>query len=213
MTLKEVIDQIRQIVDKALFDLEFEKLDYDISEPPKTEFGDLTTNIAFLLSKRLNKKPNEIAKELVYNSINLQLKSIGKNSLILNANAHISGHINFYINYVTFNKFLLQWVNENDLLKSTNGFNKKIVIEHTSVNPNKALHIGHLRNVIIGDSLYRLFKLTNQSPFVLNYIDDSGVQVADLIVAFKFAGFSPEDIGNDIKFDQYCGEVYVRTRK
>ncbi len=213
MTLKEVIDQIRQIVDKALFDLEFEKLDYDISEPPKTEFGDLTTNIAFLLSKRLNKKPNEIAKELVYNSINLQLKNIGKNSLILNANAHISGHINFYINYVTFNKFLLQWVNENDLLKSTNGFNKKIVIEHTSVNPNKALHIGHLRNVIIGDSLYRLFKLTNQSPFVLNYIDDSGVQVADLIVAFKFAGFSPEDIGNDIKFDQYCGEVYVRMNE
>jgi len=213
MTLKEVIDQIRQIVDKALFDLEFEKLDYDISEPPKTEFGDLTTNIAFLLSKRLNKKPNEIAKELVYNSINLQLKNIGKNSLILNANAHISGHINFYINYVTFNKFLLEWVNEKDLLKSTNGFNKKIVMEHTSVNPNKALHIGHLRNVIIGDSLYRLFKLTNQSTFVLNYIDDSGVQVADLIVAFKFAGFSPEDIGNDIKFDQYCGEVYVRMNE
>ena len=213
MTLKEVIDQIRQIVDKALFDLEFEKLDYDVSEPPKTEFGDLTTNIAFLLSKRINKKPNEIAKELVYNSINLQLKNIGKNSLILNANAHISGHINFYINYVTFNKFLLEWVNEKDLLKSTNGFNKKIVMEHTSVNPNKALHIGHLRNVIIGDSLYRLFKLTNQSTFVLNYIDDSGVQVADLIVAFKFAGFSPEDIGNDIKFDQYCGEVYVRMNE
>jgi len=213
MTLKEVIDQIRQIVDKALFDLEFEKLDYDVSEPPKTEFGDLTTNIAFLLSKRINKKPNEIAKELVYNSINLQLKNIGKNSLILNANAHISGHINFYINYVTFNKFLLEWVNEKDLLKSTNGFNKKIVMEHTSVNPNKALHIGHLRNVIIGDSLYRLFKLTNQSTFVLNYIDDSGVQVADLIVAFKFAGFTPEDIGNDIKFDQYCGEVYVRMNE
>jgi len=213
MTLKEVIDEIRQIVDKALFDLEFEKLDYDVSEPPKTEFGDLTTNIAFLLSKRIHKKPNEIAKELVYNSINPQLKNIGKNSLILNANAHISGHINFYINYVTFNKFLLQWVNENDLLKSTNGFNKKIVIEHTSVNPNKALHIGHLRNAIIGDSLYRLFKLTNHSTFVLNYIDDSGVQVADLIVAFKFAGFSPEDIGNDIKFDQYCGEVYVRMNE
>ena len=213
MTLKEVIDQIRQIVDKALFDLEFEKLDYDVSEPPKPEFGDLTTNITFLLSKRIHKKPNEIAKELVYNSINPQLKNIGKNSLILNANAHISGHINFYINYVIFNKFLLQWVNENDLLKSNNGFNKKIVMEHTSVNPNKALHIGHLRNVILGDSLYRLFKLTNHSTFVLNYIDDSGVQVADLIVAFKFAGFSPEDIGNDIKFDQYCGEVYVRMNE
>ena len=98
MTLKEVINQIRQIIDKALFDLEYDKLEYDVSEPPKTEFGDLTTNIAFLLGKRIHKKPNEIAKELVYNSINFQLKNIGKDSLILNANAHVSGHINFNIN-------------------------------------------------------------------------------------------------------------------
>ena len=213
MTLKEVINQIRQIIDKALFDLEYDKLEYDVSEPPKTEFGDLTTNIAFLLGKRIHKKPNEIAKELVYNSINFQLKNIGKDSLILNANAHVSGHINFNINYVTFNTFLLKWVNQNDLLKPTTGFDKKIIIEHTSVNPNKALHIGHLRNVIIGDSLYRLFKLTNHTTVVLNYIDDSGVQVADLIVAFKFAGFSPENIGKNIKFDQYCGDVYVRMNE
>lgn len=213
MTLKEVINQIRQIIDKALFDLEYDKLEYDVSEPPKTEFGDLTTNIAFLLGKRIHKKPNEIAKELVYNSINFQLKNIGKDSLILNANAHLSGHINFNINYVTFNTFLLKWVNQNDLLKPTTGFDKKIVIEHTSVNPNKALHIGHLRNVIIGDSLYRLFKLTNHTTVVLNYIDDSGVQVADLIVAFKFAGFSPENIAKNIKFDQYCGDIYVRMNE
>ena len=213
MTLKEVINQIRQIIDKALFDLEYDKLEYDVSEPPKTEFGDLTTNIAFLLGKRIHKKPNEIAKELVYNSINFQLKNIGKDSLILNANAHVSGHINFNINYVTFNTFLLKWVNQNDLLKPTTGFDKKIVIEHTSVNPNKALHIGHLRNVIIGDSLYRLFKLTNHTTVVLNYIDDSGVQVADLIVAFKFAGFSPENIAKNIKFDQYCGDIYVRMNE
>ncbi|MCC2649204.1 MAG: argS, partial [Nitrososphaeraceae archaeon] len=194
MTLKEVINQIKQIVDKALVDLEYEKIEYDVSEPPKTEFGDLTTNIAFLLSKRIQKKPNEIAKEIVSNSINLQLKNIGKDSLILNANAHISGHINFNINYAIFNKFLLKLVNQKDLLLPSSGPNKQIVIEHTSVNPNKALHIGHLRNVIIGDSLYRLFKLTNHQTIVLNYIDDSGVQVADLIVAFKFAGFSPDNV-------------------
>ena len=213
MTLKEVINQIRQIVDKALLDLEYEKIEYDISEPPKTEFGDLTTNIAFLLSKRIHKKPNEIAKELVSNSINFQLKNIGKDSLILNANAHISGHINFNINYAIFNKFLLKLVNQKDLLLPPSGPNKQIVIEHTSVNPNKALHIGHLRNVIIGDSLYRLFKLTNHKTIVLNYIDDSGVQVADLIVAFKFAGFSPDNVEENFKFDQYCGEIYVRMNE
>lgn len=212
MTLKEVINQIRQIVNKALLDLEYEKIEYDVSEPPKTEFGDLTTNIAFLLSKRIHKKPNEIAKELVSNSINFQLKNIGKDSLILNANAHISGHINFNINYAIFNKFLLKLVKQQDLLLPPSGLNKQIVIEHTSVNPNKALHIGHLRNVIIGDSLYRLFKLTNHKTIVLNYIDDSGVQIADLIVAFKFAGFS-ENIQANIKFDQYCGEIYVRMNE
>lgn len=212
MTLKEVINQIRQIVNKALLDLEYEKIEYDVSEPPKTEFGDLTTNIAFLLSKRIHKKPNEIAKELVSNSINFQLKNIGKDSLILNANAHISGHINFNINYAIFNKFLLKLVKQKDLLLPPSGLNKQIVIEHTSVNPNKALHIGHLRNVIIGDSLYRLFKLTNHKTIVLNYIDDSGVQIADLIVAFKFAGFS-ENVQANIKFDQYCGEIYVRMNE
>lgn len=212
MTLKEVINQIRQIVNKALLDLEYEKIEYDVSEPPKTEFGDLTTNIAFLLSKRIHKKPNEIAKELVSNSINFQLKNLGKDSLILNANAHISGHINFNINYAILNKFLLKLVKQKDLLLPPSGLNKQIVIEHTSVNPNKALHIGHLRNVIIGDSLYRLFKLTNHKTIVLNYIDDSGVQIADLIVAFKFAGFS-ENVQANIKFDQYCGEIYVRMNE
>jgi arginyl-tRNA synthetase len=213
MTLKEVIHQIREIINKSLVDLKYETIEYDVSEPPKTEFGDLTTNIAFLLSKRMHKKPNEIARELVYNSINLQLKNMGKDSLILNADAHISGHINFNINYVNFNKFLLGLVKKNKLLLPNIGQNKKIVIEHTSVNPNKALHIGHLRNVVVGDSLYRLFKMTNHKTLVLNYIDDSGVQVADLIVAFRFAGFNPDNMDKNVKFDQYCGEIYVKMNE
>ena len=213
MTLKEVIHQIREIINKSLVDLKYETIEYDVSEPPKTEFGDLTTNIAFLLSKRMHKKPNEIARELVYNSINLQLKNIGKDSLIRNADAHISGHINFNINYVNFNKFLLALVKKDKLLLPNIGQNKKIVIEHTSVNPNKALHIGHLRNVVVGDSLYRLFKMTNHKTLVLNYIDDSGVQVADLIVAFRFAGFNPDNMDKNFKFDQYCGEIYVKMNE
>ena len=65
-----------------------------------------------------------------------------------------------------------------------------ILIEHTSVNPNKALHVGHLRNAIIGDCLYRILRTAGKDVRVLNYIDDSGVQVADIIVGFKHAGFS-----------------------
>ncbi|HJU58195.1 MAG TPA: arginine--tRNA ligase [Nitrososphaeraceae archaeon] len=213
MNLKEVINEIRKIINRSLLDLEYDVIDYNVSEPPKSEFGDLTTNIAFLLGKKSHKKPYDIARELVYNSINIQLNNIDEDSLILNAEAHPSGHINFNINYKNFNNFILEIIKQHKLLFPDIGKNNKITIEHTSVNPNKALHIGHLRNVVLGDSLYRLFKLTNHETIVLNYIDDSGVQVADLIVAFKFAGFNSENIDKSIKFDQYCGDIYVKMNE
>jgi arginyl-tRNA synthetase len=89
-----------------------------------------------------------------------------------------------------------------------------IVIEHTSINPNKALHVGHMRNVIIGDALYRIMRATNHRTTVLNYIDDSGVQIADIVVGFKFAGFSVAPPTKNQKFDHYCGdEVYVKINE
>ena len=213
MSLNKVIEQIRVIVNKALYDLKFEKINFDIFEPPKKEFGDLTTNVSFLLGKKIQKKPYEIARQLVSNSINEQLKMSDQFSLIYNADAHPSGHINFKINFKNFNKFLIEILKQDNILFPDIGKNTKITIEHTSVNPNKALHIGHLRNVIIGDSLYRLLKLTNHDVHVLNYIDDSGVQIADLIVAFKFAGFNPKYNDQSIKFDHYCGDVYVKINE
>ncbi|HYY71706.1 MAG TPA: arginine--tRNA ligase, partial [Nitrososphaeraceae archaeon] len=213
MSLKEVIHEIRRIVNRSLLDLKYDVINYDVSEPPKSEFGDLTTNIAFLLGKKNHKKPYEIARELVYNSINIQLKNRDKNSLILNADAHPSGHINFNINYRHFNRFILEIVKQGKHSFPDIGKDTRITIEHTSVNPNKAIHIGHLRNIVLGDSLYRLFKLTNHKIIVLNYIDDSGVQIADLIVAFKFAGFNSESNDKTIKFDQYCGEIYVKINE
>ena len=70
------------------------------------------------------------------------------------------------------------------------GSNSKLIVEHTSVNPNKALHIGHLRNVVIGDAVSRILSKVNYDVQVLNYVDDSGLQVADIITGFKFGGFS-----------------------
>ena len=213
MSLKNVINEIRKIVDQALLELNYDYIKYDISEPPKSEFGDLTTNVAFLIGKRNGKSPYIIAQELVYHSINYQIKNIKKYSLVQNAEAHSSGHINFKINYDNFNKFILEIVKQDRALFPDLGKNTRITIEHTSVNPNKALHIGHLRNVVLGDSLHRLFKSTNHQVVVFNYIDDSGVQIADLIVAFKFAGFNSENIDKSIKFDQYCGDIYVKINE
>jgi arginyl-tRNA synthetase len=104
----------------------------------------------------------------------------------------------------------LDIIESNDLKFSNIGNGKNVIIEHTSVNPNKSIHIGHLRNIVIGDTLYRMFKYTNHNVLVLNYIDDSGVQVADIIVAFLFGGFELNSVKKDIKFDLYCGDIYSK---
>ena len=101
----------------------------------------------------------------------------------------------------------------------TYGFNdygngSRITIEHTSVNPNKALHVGHLRNIVLGDTIYRILQATNHKVLVLNYIDNLGLQVADLVVGFMFLKFPFESPDKFTKFDHYCGdEVYVKTNE
>jgi arginyl-tRNA synthetase len=85
------------------------------------------------------------------------------------------------------------------------GKQRKVIVEHTSVNPNKALHVGHLRNVVIGDTLYRILKKTNHNVTVLNYVDDSGLQVADILVGFLYLKLPIIPTDKNIKFDRYCG--------
>jgi arginyl-tRNA synthetase len=85
------------------------------------------------------------------------------------------------------------------------------VVEHTSVNPNKALHIGHIRNIVLGDIIARILKKSNYKVNILNYVDDSGLQVADIIVGFRHFGFAQQPPQGK-KFDHYCGDdVYVKT--
>jgi arginyl-tRNA synthetase len=91
------------------------------------------------------------------------------------------------------------------------GKNSSVVVEHTSVNPNKALHIGHIRNIIVGDTISRILEKSNYQVNVLNYVDDSGLQVADILVGFRHLGFS-QNPPEGKKFDHYCGDdVYVKT--
>jgi arginyl-tRNA synthetase len=101
------------------------------------------------------------------------------------------GYINFKANYARLSPATLSYVlsSPENYGYPNFGHDMHIIIEHTSINPNKALHVGHMRNVIIGDTLYRVMRATNHRTTVLNYIDDSGVQIADIVVGFRFAGF------------------------
>ncbi len=208
MTFRLLISDTRKVVGSALRKAGYSNVEFDVSEPPRKEFGDLTCNVAFQLARQAKKPPPVIAAELV----ELILPELRGGGIILSAEPHQAGYINFKADPGALSRAAL-----GDALKNPDrygyydsGQGQHLVIEHTSVNPNKALHVGHVRNVIIGDVLYRIMKATNHRVTVLNYVDDSGLQVADIVVAFKFAGF-PSEVPPGTKFDQYCGDhVYVK---
>ena len=176
-----------------------------VVEPSRSGFGDITCNVAFLLAQSLKKTPKEIAQEFVGAYDTSLSKEIDK------VEAHQSGYLNFFLDAHSFNKAVLLESQKENYGNIDIGKNSKLIVEHTSVNPNKALHIGHLRNVVIGDAISRILSKVNYDVKVLNYIDDSGLQVADLIVGFKFGGFSETPPAGE-KFADYCGDtVYVKT--
>ena len=217
MTFRTAIDEIRKVIAGVLKDLGIDGLKFDITQTSRPEFGDVATNIAFLIAKNTGQKPTEIAKNFVEDHINQYLaacKTAGRLSLIESANPHLAGYINFKLNAINLAASTLPEILLNPHYAEPDiGKGERVIIEHTSVNPNKALHIGHVRNLVIGDTLYRLLRRTNHNPIVLNYIDDSGLQVADLVVGFLFGGFQM-DPNKSLKFDIYCGdEVYVKINE
>ena len=210
MTLRILIHEVHELVSSALTSAGYPVIEFDVSEPPQHAFGDLSCNVAFLLSKHLKKPPTKIATELA-EAIRPRLQG----SDILSADP-AGGYINFRANYARLSQATLSHVlsNPENYGYPNSGQDMHIVIEHTSINPNKALHVGHMRNVIIGDTLYRIMRATNHRTTVLNYIDDSGVQIADIVVGFKFAGFPVAPPTKNQKFDHYCGdEVYVKINE
>ena len=204
MTFKSIIDEIQSNLAKVLNELSINDVTFTV-EPAKSGFGDVSSNVSFLLAKRLDKTAPEIAEMLSEKYANYS------STLVLKSEAHPSGYLNFFANWDKLNQLILS---ESHLLEFGDvdiGKNSTIIVEHTSVNPNKALHIGHVRNIIIGDSISRILAKAKYKVNVLNYVDDSGLQVADVIVGFKHLGFS-QDPPDGKKFDHYCGDdVYVKT--
>ncbi len=204
MTFKILLDEINSNIQKIIEQLNLPQTSF-VVEPAKSNFGDVMCNVSFLLSKHLKKKPYDVAQII---SDKYQ-PFLGK--LVEKVEAHPSGYINFFADYSHLNRIILKSSMKDNYGFLDLGHKSKIVVEHTSVNPNKALHIGHVRNIIIGDTVARILRKTNFDVSVLNYVDDSGLQVADIILGFTHLKFS-EEPPKDQNFDQYCGdEVYVKT--
>ena len=204
MVFLELLENIRKETSKILDSQNYEPVSFSV-ESAKPGFGDITCNVSFLLSKQLKKSPQEISNEIS------KLYTFENIPQIKNVESHPSGYLNFNIDYTQFSNLVIRSSLQENYGSLDIGHNEKIVVEHTSVNPNKALHVGHIRNVILGDIVSKILRKGNFDVKVLNYVDDSGLQVADIIVGFTELGFSQEPPGNE-KFDHYCGDtVYVKT--
>ncbi len=196
---------------KSLLKVQFGEIDeFDLKEPPRPEFGDLSSSICFKVSKKMNISPKELAEKAAENI----KKTLSPESLIMDVSA-VNGFLNFKINFEKFaSTTIFRVLSEDSRYGALDiGHNKKVLIEHTNVNPNKAMHIGHARNTCLGDSLVRLLRFTGYNVYALNYIDDTGSQIADVVVGFKYLGFNLEP-PNGMRFDKYCGdEVYVKVNR
>ncbi len=203
MSFRLVLSEIESNIKKIIKQHGFKEVEF-VVELAKPGFGDFTCNVAFLLAKQAGKKPYDIAQMFAKDYQTYLGDYLAK------AEAHKSGYLNFFSNQ-KLNGLIIKSSLEKNFGFIDIGKKKSVIVEHTSVNPNKALHIGHIRNLVIGDAVVRILKKTNHYVKVLNYIDDSGLQVTDIIVGFKYGGFSDTPPSGK-KFDHYCGdEVYVKT--
>ena len=178
-----------------------------IEYPPSRELGDLATPVAFELARRLRKAPRVIAQELAS-----RLTDIAG---VTRIEAAPNGYLNVYLDRVAFTRGQLAQPTPDDGRSTAADRRSKTIIEHTAINPNKAAHIGHLRNAALGDTLVRVQRYRGVPVEVQNYIDDTGVQVADVVVGFhELEGKGlPEirAIADSTRFDYYCWDLYARV--
>jgi arginyl-tRNA synthetase len=201
MGFLEEAERIRIHVDQAL-----EKLGFTararVEEPPIPDLGDLATPVAFDLARKHGCNPVETADRII---AAMELSRLE----VLKSVENVNGFINFRFDPV---KYSVKVVNEALSKRWDYGrfpvASRRILIEHTNSNPNKALHVGTLRNAVIGDVLARLLRFLGHDVMVVNYIDDSGSQVADNILAHYFMKI-PMEPPDGMRFDEYSGRVYA----
>jgi arginyl-tRNA synthetase len=201
---KRLAAHLRAVL-KAKYDLQLETIPLEI--PPELKFGELATPIAFELARKLRKAPKVIAQEIV--------AALDKVDGFAGFEVAGAGYINARLDRAAGVHMTAAAETGS---QTSSGIHS--LVEHTSINPNKAAHIGHLRNAILGDTFVRLLRAAGQKVDVQNYIDNTGVQVADVVVGFlHMEGKSLADVRqllSELKYsgqriDYYCWDLYAQT--
>ena len=239
MTLVELQTKLKASIREAarsLFDIE---LDQIVSEvPPRTELGDLAFPVAFELARQIKQKTGEKRPpRAIAEALKSTLETVDEVARVEVAGA---GYLNIFFDRT---KLLTEFSSPLPLATSTEalrvGFRwrttsplnplnerreetqneRKLMVEHTSINPNKAAHIGHVRNAVLGDTFVRILQADGNRVEVQNYIDNTGVQVADVVVGFMHIEKMRLDdikaldrsLPADRPFDYYCWDLYTRV--
>ena len=147
-----------------------------LETPPKVELGDLACPVAFELAKVLKRPPRKIAEELA--------PALVLPAVVVKRSVEGGGYVNFFLDRPRVLRAMLIAGSAAPAVPQETG---KLIVEHTNINPNKAAHIGHLRNAVLGDVLVSTFKRLGRRVEIQNYLDDTGVQVADVVVALQNA--------------------------
>jgi arginyl-tRNA synthetase len=174
--------------------------------PPRIEMGELALPIAFDLARKVRKVPRDIAQELAQEAQAI----VGVWKVAVAG----GGYLNFYLSRGSLALRLHKSIEEGLYGRASKPDTLgKIIVEHTNINPNKAAHIGHLRNAALGDSFVRCLRFLGHSVEVQNYLDNTGVQVADVVVGLeRMAGKNLAEVAAfEGRFDYYCWDVYARV--
>ena len=224
---RRLTEAVREFL-RRTYHLEVENI--VVEQPPKIEFGEYALPIAFELARKLRKSPRKIAEDIVAGIAppegsmlpNYPLGSSEdvawrvRNRLLQQAFDKFevagAGYINVRVNRAAVAAALAA-----DITPPADIPVGKVLVEHSSINPNKAAHIGHLRNAILGDTFVRLLRFAGREVDIQNYIDNTGVQVADVVVGFmhveKKSRAEIEGLAVAPRFDYYCWDLYAHVSR
>jgi len=198
---RRLVQQIREFL-RRTYDLDLPKI--VVEQPPRVELGEYALPLAFELAKKLRKPPRKIAEEIV--------NGIGPIEGFERLEIAGAGYINARLKREQLAAALVA-----DERPKGDVPADKVLVEHSSINPNKAAHVGHLRNAILGDTFVRMLRFAGREVDVQNYIDNTGVQVADVIVGFlyldKKSRAEIEDLTRQPRFDYLCWDLYAQVSR
>jgi arginyl-tRNA synthetase len=182
-------------------------MDVVLDRPPQIEMGEAASPVCFELAKRLKKAPRMIAQEIA--------NGLGKVAGIARLEVAGAGYLNAYFDRAAFWEQAWKEQGKEGQKKPASPGRGKIIVEHTSINPNKAAHIGHVRNAVLGDTMARVLRQAGDAVQVQNYIDNTGVQVADVVIGFldmeRRTPVSVKMFAMEPRFDYYCWDLYAKA--